>query len=114
MPEIILRVAEHEMEKLEKAIAQTRKLQSETRGLREEFSVLRDSFSHHMQLVRGSLALNHKATPCDEKAPIYLVTRQLHPPMLSKSILPFANLNDRLLVPFGVILAHRDGSAPGL
>jgi len=58
MPEIILRVAENEMDKLEKAIAQTRKLQSETKGLREEFSVLRDSFSHHMQLVRGSLALN--------------------------------------------------------
>jgi len=52
---IPLRVAENEMQKLQKGVAQMRTLRQETSELRAEVSVLRETFSQHLQLVRASL-----------------------------------------------------------
>jgi hypothetical protein len=55
---ITLRVAEIEMQKLHKAVAQTRELSGKAIQLRAEFSVQQETSSHQMQLVYAKLALN--------------------------------------------------------
>jgi len=54
-PPIPLRVAENEMQKLQKGVAQMRTLRGETSELRAEVSVQLETFSQHMKLVRASL-----------------------------------------------------------